>query len=95
MFTGDTLFVGDVGRPDLRDAEEKPTQLAVKRSTIHCSKSCWRCRTIPKYFRARLRFLVRSQDFVRALHIDDQAGTEQYVTSLLYFVQLRIARDLV
>ncbi|PWU09584.1 MAG: MBL fold metallo-hydrolase [Verrucomicrobia bacterium] len=28
VFTGDTLFVGDVGRPDLRDAEEKPTQLA-------------------------------------------------------------------
>ena len=28
VFTGDTLFVGDVGRPDLRDAEEKPMQLA-------------------------------------------------------------------
>ncbi len=28
VFTGDTLFVGDVGRPDLRDAEEKPVQLA-------------------------------------------------------------------
>jgi glyoxylase-like metal-dependent hydrolase (beta-lactamase superfamily II)/rhodanese-related sulfurtransferase len=28
LFTGDTLFVGDVGRPDLRDAEEKPTRLA-------------------------------------------------------------------
>ncbi len=28
VFTGDTLFVGDVGRPDLRDAEEKPTLLA-------------------------------------------------------------------
>lgn len=28
IFTGDTLFVGDVGRPDLRDAEEKPTRLA-------------------------------------------------------------------
>ena len=28
VFTGDTLFVGDVGRPDLRDAEEQPTTLA-------------------------------------------------------------------
>jgi hydroxyacylglutathione hydrolase len=28
VFSGDTLFVGDVGRPDLRDSEEKPTQLA-------------------------------------------------------------------
>src|SRR5262249_37911908 len=28
VYTGDTLFVGDVGRPDLRDAEEKPAQLA-------------------------------------------------------------------
>ena len=28
IFTGDTLFAGDVGRPDLRDAEEKPTKLA-------------------------------------------------------------------
>ena len=28
VFTGDTLFVGDVGRPDLRDSEEKPTRLA-------------------------------------------------------------------
>ena len=28
VFTGDTLFAGDVGRPDLRDAEEKPTRLA-------------------------------------------------------------------
>ncbi len=28
VFTGDTLFVGDVGRPDLRDTEEKPTRLA-------------------------------------------------------------------
>jgi len=28
LFTGDTLFVGDVGRPDLRDAEEKPSRLA-------------------------------------------------------------------
>lgn len=28
VFTGDTLFAGDVGRPDLRDAEEKPTKLA-------------------------------------------------------------------
>lgn len=27
-FTGDTLFAGDVGRPDLRDAEEQPAQLA-------------------------------------------------------------------
>ena len=28
VFTGDTLFVGDVGRPDLRDADEKPSVLA-------------------------------------------------------------------
>lgn len=28
VYTGDTLFAGDIGRPDLRDAEEKPTQLA-------------------------------------------------------------------
>ncbi|HSU56634.1 MAG TPA: MBL fold metallo-hydrolase [Candidatus Dormibacteraeota bacterium] len=28
VFTGDTLFAGDVGRPDLRDAEEKPSTLA-------------------------------------------------------------------
>src|SRR5262249_1927741 len=28
LYTGDTLFAGDVGRPDLRDAEEKPTKLA-------------------------------------------------------------------
>jgi hydroxyacylglutathione hydrolase len=28
VFTGDTLFVGDVGRIDLRDAEEKPAVLA-------------------------------------------------------------------
>jgi glyoxylase-like metal-dependent hydrolase (beta-lactamase superfamily II)/rhodanese-related sulfurtransferase len=28
LFTGDTLFVGDVGRPDLRDREENPTRLA-------------------------------------------------------------------
>src|SRR5580765_3312269 len=28
VFTGDTLFAGDVGRPDLRDSEEKPTRLA-------------------------------------------------------------------
>jgi len=28
LFTGDTLFVGDVGRPDLRDAEEKPAAMA-------------------------------------------------------------------
>jgi glyoxylase-like metal-dependent hydrolase (beta-lactamase superfamily II)/rhodanese-related sulfurtransferase len=28
VYTGDTLFAGDVGRPDLRDSEEKPTRLA-------------------------------------------------------------------
>src|SRR5580765_7616621 len=28
VYTGDTLFAGDIGRPDLRDAEEKPTKLA-------------------------------------------------------------------
>jgi len=28
VFTGDTLFVGDVGRPDLRDAEAAPEALA-------------------------------------------------------------------
>src|SRR4051812_27433170 len=28
IFTGDTLFAGDVGRPDLRDGEAKPTELA-------------------------------------------------------------------
>ncbi len=28
VFTGDTLFAGDVGRPDLRDSEEKPSRLA-------------------------------------------------------------------
>jgi glyoxylase-like metal-dependent hydrolase (beta-lactamase superfamily II)/rhodanese-related sulfurtransferase len=28
VFTGDTLFASDVGRPDLRDSEEKPTRLA-------------------------------------------------------------------
>jgi len=28
LFSGDTLFAGDVGRPDLRDAEERPTALA-------------------------------------------------------------------
>lgn len=28
VYTGDTLFVGDVGRPDLRDADEDPEKLA-------------------------------------------------------------------
>ena len=28
VFTGDTLFAGDVGRPDLRDSEAKPARLA-------------------------------------------------------------------
>ncbi|MGA1015993.1 MAG: MBL fold metallo-hydrolase, partial [Limisphaerales bacterium] len=28
VFTGDLLFVGDVGRPDLRDADADPTDLA-------------------------------------------------------------------
>ncbi|HEV8132394.1 MAG TPA: MBL fold metallo-hydrolase [Acidobacteriota bacterium] len=28
VFTGDTLFVGDVGRPDLRDADQEPSALA-------------------------------------------------------------------
>lgn len=28
VFTGDTLFAGDVGRPDLRDGEGKPIELA-------------------------------------------------------------------
>jgi glyoxylase-like metal-dependent hydrolase (beta-lactamase superfamily II)/rhodanese-related sulfurtransferase len=28
LFTGDTLFVGDVGRPDLRNADAKPAALA-------------------------------------------------------------------
>lgn len=28
VFTGDTLFVGDVGRPDLRDSDAKPAALA-------------------------------------------------------------------
>lgn len=28
VFSGDTLFVGDVGRPDLRDAEAEPAKLA-------------------------------------------------------------------
>lgn len=28
VYTGDTLFVGDVGRPDLRDADENPETLA-------------------------------------------------------------------
>jgi glyoxylase-like metal-dependent hydrolase (beta-lactamase superfamily II)/rhodanese-related sulfurtransferase len=30
IFTGDLLFVNDVGRPDLRDADEDPTDLAIK-----------------------------------------------------------------
>lgn len=30
IFTGDLLFVGDVGRPDLRDADEDPRSLADK-----------------------------------------------------------------
>jgi hydroxyacylglutathione hydrolase len=30
VFTGDLLFVGDVGRPDLRDADSNPRQLAEK-----------------------------------------------------------------
>jgi hydroxyacylglutathione hydrolase len=30
IYTGDLLFVGDVGRPDLRDADEDPTALAGK-----------------------------------------------------------------
>lgn len=30
VFTGDLLFVGDVGRPDLRDADEDPEMLAGK-----------------------------------------------------------------
>ncbi|HEY1583926.1 MAG TPA: MBL fold metallo-hydrolase [Chthoniobacterales bacterium] len=30
VFTGDLLFVGDVGRPDLRDADEDPSKLAGK-----------------------------------------------------------------
>src|ERR1700722_1130608 len=30
IYTGDLLFVGDVGRPDLRDAQEDPTALAGK-----------------------------------------------------------------
>jgi len=30
IFTGDLLFVGDVGRPDLRDADANPRELAAK-----------------------------------------------------------------
>src|SRR5262249_22171935 len=30
IYTGDLLFVGDVGRPDLRDADEDPSELAGK-----------------------------------------------------------------
>ncbi|MGZ5507438.1 MAG: rhodanese-like domain-containing protein, partial [Limisphaerales bacterium] len=30
IYTGDLLFVGDVGRPDLRDADEDPSALAAK-----------------------------------------------------------------
>ena len=30
IYTGDLLFVGDVGRPDLRDADENPSTLAEK-----------------------------------------------------------------
>ena len=30
IFTGDLLFVNDVGRPDLRDADEDPSALAGK-----------------------------------------------------------------
>jgi hydroxyacylglutathione hydrolase len=30
LFTGDLLFVNDVGRPDLRDAEADPRALAVQ-----------------------------------------------------------------
>lgn len=30
IYTGDLLFVGDVGRPDLRDADENPDALAAK-----------------------------------------------------------------
>jgi hydroxyacylglutathione hydrolase len=30
IFTGDLLFVNDVGRPDLRDADEDPSELAAK-----------------------------------------------------------------
>ncbi|MDB6173300.1 MAG: hypothetical protein JWL59_2611 [Chthoniobacteraceae bacterium] len=29
VFTGDTLFVGDIGRINLRDGEEKPEVLAI------------------------------------------------------------------
>ena len=48
VFTGDTLFAGDVGRPDLRDAEEKPTRLAAA-FTIRCSRNCSGCRRTEVY----------------------------------------------
>src|SRR5215469_16960038 len=42
-FTGDLLFVNDVGRPDLRDAGADPGGLASS-STIRCLIKSWRCR---------------------------------------------------
>jgi len=41
--TGDTLFIGDVGRPDLAD-NHTPQELAGMLYTA-CPGSCWRCRT--------------------------------------------------
>ena len=45
VLTGDTLFVGDVGRPDLRAALGWSAARSAACSTTRCRRSCWRCPT--------------------------------------------------
>jgi len=45
VLTGDTLFIGDVGRPDLRAALGWSAAELGASSTIRCTPSCSRCRT--------------------------------------------------
>ena len=75
IFTGDLLFVNDVGRPDLRDADEDPSALAGKLYDSLHDKILTLPDKVKVYPGARGRFALRPGHFRRAF-LAGRSGTK-------------------
>jgi rhodanese-related sulfurtransferase len=77
VLTGDTLFIGDVGRPDLSAPRAGPPTTWPGPSTAPPARSCSRSRTPPACSRARGRVGVRQEPVHRDEQHDRRATPHQ------------------
>jgi glyoxylase-like metal-dependent hydrolase (beta-lactamase superfamily II) len=80
LFSGDTLFAGDVGRPDLRDPEVGTRERAAMMYDSLFHKLLRLPPEVRVYPAHRRWIVVRATDFFGAIHDNRRGGSNQLGT---------------